>query len=311
VAEVPPNLKKRLRRMQSEGGIQFHERVDLREWTNLRVGGPADLMIRCRDAEAVQNSVDLLASHGISWIVLGAGSRLVAPDAGLRVPVINLTGDLARWEVDLDGLIAGAGAKLTQVGGSVARAGLSGMESLFGAPGSVGGAVCSALTGPRGDIASLLEWSEVVVPGRIRPRREPGGHGSGQPVVSDTDARFVVVRARFGLRGDQLAAIHARIAAAEDDTGGWRTRCAAPVFIAPAGLNVEALITESGCRGMQVGAAQVSGQLANAITTGRVATAEDVIGLCRRVLAKVKDACGITLETRLCFVDEQGRKVEP
>ncbi len=311
MVDVPPNLRKRLRKLQSDGGVQFHERVDLREWTTLRVGGPADLMIRCRNEDAVQNTVDLLASHGINWLILGAGSRLVFPDAGLRVPVLNLTGDLARWEVDLDGLIAGAGAKLTQVGGSVARAGLSGMERLFGAQGSVGGAVCSTLKGHRRDVTHLLEWIEVVEPGRSRARVGHRGIGDSDISTCETGGRYVVVRARFGLHGDQPAAIHARIAAVEEDTGGWRTRFAAPVFAAPVGENVEELILESGCRGMQVGTVQLSTQLSNAFTTGRVATAEDVIGLCRRVVSKVKDSSGITLTPRLCFVDEHGRRIDP
>lgn len=310
MVDVPPNLRKQLRTMQSEGGLQFHERVDLREWTTLRVGGPADLMIRCGTEDAVQHTVDLLASHGLGWIVLGAGSRIVVPDAGLRVPVLNLTGDLARWEVDLDGLVAGAGAKLTQVGGSVARAGLSGMERLFGAQGSVGGAVCSALSGNRREVARLLEWMTVVEPGKAPARvRYEGPTEMDGPC--EAGARRVVVRARFGLHGDRPAAIHARIAAADDDTGGWRTRVAAPVFAAPAGESVDNLIVEAGCRGMQVGAAQLSTQLANAVTTGRVASAEDVIGLIRRVVSRVRDTTGVTLATRLCFVDEHGRKVDP
>jgi UDP-N-acetylmuramate dehydrogenase len=311
VGDVPANLRKWLRSMQSEGGIQFHERVDLREWTTLRVGGTADLMIRCRTAEAVQDVVDLLASHGLSWLVLGAGSRLVVPDAGVRVPVVGLTGELARWEVDLDGLIAGAGAKLTQVGGSVARAGLSGMERLFGAPGSVGGAVCSALAGPKGEIAPLLEWIDIVSPGRPCTRLRPFSPGRGTCDASPTSGRSVIVRARFGLRADQLASIHARIAAVEEDTGGWRIRCASPVFAAPAEENVEELIRDSGCRGMQVGSVQLSTQIGNAITTGRVATAEDVIGLCRRVVTRVEEAFGVRLRTLLCFVDERGSRIEP
>ena len=279
--------------------------------TSWRVGGPADLMIRCQSSESVQDIVDLLASHGISWIVLGAGSRLVVPDAGLRVPVLNLTGDLARWEVDLDGLIAGAGAKLTQVGGSVARAGLSGMERLFGAPGSVGGAVWSALTRAGEDLTSVLEWSDIVSPGKPQARMGVGSLDVEHDAAGERAGRSVVVRARFGLRGDQLAAIHARIAALEDDTGGWRTRYAAHVFTAPPPGNVGELIRAAGCGAMQVGAAQLATKSANAITTGRVATAEDVMGLCRRVVARVEEACGVTLETRLVFVDEHGRRVEP
>jgi UDP-N-acetylmuramate dehydrogenase len=213
--------------------------------------------------------------------------------------------------VDLDGLIAGAGAKLTQVGGSVARAGLSGMERLFGAQGSVGGAVCSTLKGDRRDVAHLLEWIEIIEPGKPRARLRHEGLVNGDFNACETGGRYAVVRARFGLHGDRPAAIQARIAAVEDDTGGWRTRFAAPVFAAPAGENAEELILESGCRGMQVGAVQMSTQLSNAFTTGRVATAEDVIGLCRRVVSKVKESTGKTLTTRLCFVNEHGRRIDP
>jgi UDP-N-acetylmuramate dehydrogenase len=311
VVDVTAAVKKRLRKLQSENHIEFHERVGLREWTTLRVGGAADLLIRCSTTSAVQQVVDLLASHGIGWLVLGAGSRLVPPDVGVRVPVLKLTGDLARWEVDLDGLVAGAGAKLTQVGGSVARAGLSGMERLFGAPGSVGGAIQSTATAHGADLGALVEWVETVIPGQPAERflgadilEEPGR-------AAVHEHRRVVVRARFGLRADQLAAIRARIAARNGGGGGWRMRCASPAFLAPPGHHVGGLIGEAGCSGLKSGGAQVSNQISNAIVTGRIATAIDVLELSRKVVDTVQEKCGVTLSFALCFVDQHGHGLEP
>lgn len=101
------SLKKHLRALREGGEPEVHERVDLRAWTALGVGGPADLVIRCRSADGLQRVIDLLATHGQPWLVLGAGSRLVPPSRGLRVPVLNLSGNLALWELDLDGAVAG------------------------------------------------------------------------------------------------------------------------------------------------------------------------------------------------------------
>jgi UDP-N-acetylmuramate dehydrogenase len=118
-----------------------------------------------------------------------------------------------------------------------------------------------------------------------------------------------VVRARFGLRADELAAIQSRIAAVDGGIGGWRTRCAAPAFHAPSGHNAATLLADAGCQGMKVGGAQISNQLANAIVTGRVASSSDVLELCCNVVDRVRERCRVTLQPSLWFVDERGQRL--
>jgi UDP-N-acetylmuramate dehydrogenase len=235
----------------------------------------------------------------------------VPPDSGLRVPVLNLTGELARWEVDLDGCESGAGAKLTQLEGSMARAGLSGMERLFGTAGSVGGAAHRLFEGHDGPIAKLVEWIEKVVPGRPALRADRSDIEAVWSSSQELAPRGVVVRVRFGLSADRPAAIRARTGRPEQLRSARWVGYAVRVFEDPGAERVDLLLERAGCPGMESGGARLGDRPANSILTGRRARAEDVIELCRQVRERVAEECGETVEPSLCFVDELGRRCTP
>ena len=170
------SLKKHLRDIREGGEPELHERVDLRAWTGLGVGGQADLLIRCRTADGVHTALDLFAAHGLPWLCLGAGSRLVPADRGLRIPVLNLSGNLGLWELDLDGVVAGGGANLAQVCRAAARTGLSGMENLTVTADSVGGGEVI--------VAESVAGVGVIISGPQAPRSKASTTSmTSQPVV--------------------------------------------------------------------------------------------------------------------------------
>ncbi len=153
-----------LRELRRTADVEVHERVDLRAWTTLGVGGVAALVARCYSDNGVRDALDLTASHGFGWVVLGGGSRLVTPDRGVRVPVLSLTGEVARWQVDADGIVAGGGANMAQVCRAASRIGLSGLEHLGPEQHSVGGLVAASATGVA-NLSGLLDWVELQRPG--------------------------------------------------------------------------------------------------------------------------------------------------
>jgi UDP-N-acetylmuramate dehydrogenase len=295
-----------LRSLKVGGSVEVHERVDLREWNALRVGGPADVIIRCGTAEAVSIVMDHLASHGLRWLVLGGGSRLVPPDRGLRVPLIALTGELVRWDVDLDGFEAGAGAKLAQVGGSVARAGLSGMERLFDTRGSVGGAVHLSAEAGGEDLRRRFEWVEYVDPGRGVLRWIREGRSDFFPM--ERNCRKVVVRSRFSLEAPVGGVRHPQNMSG---LGGRlrRVRPSARMFNDLDDVSVADLVARAGCAGVAVGGVGLSEDDPCMVVASRMATARDVLELSLVVSRLVRDACGVMLESVLCFVDEEGRRI--
>jgi UDP-N-acetylmuramate dehydrogenase len=306
----PVSLKTDLRSLQEGGEPEIHERVDLRAWTALGVGGLADLLIRCRSADGLRRALDILATYGLGWVVVGSGSRLVPSDYGLRVPVLNLSGNLGLWELDVAGAVAWSGANLAQVCRAATRSGLGGLSALTTASGTVGGAIHAAQRG-HFPLGGVLEWTDVARPGSAVERvRQATISGSKRGLTLDLERR-VILRARLRLPENGPAQPRIRL----DDAGvaAWQRqpRTAGPVFVSPGEFRAEAVLAESGCLGMSAGGARLSESQPNRICTSRSARAADVFELAQSARERVRERTGVELETALCFIDEHGQRVDP
>jgi UDP-N-acetylmuramate dehydrogenase len=304
----PPSLKTHLRGLREGGEPEIHERVDLRAWTALGVGGLADLLVRCRSADGLQRAIDLLATHGMRWLVLGAGSRLVPPDAGLRIPVLNLSGNLGLWELDLDGAVAGGGANLAQVCRAAARTGLPGMDTMMATASSLGGAIHAAQNGQL-PIGGMLDWVELARPGAPVERLEPRSGGE-KPGLGLDLTRHVIVRARLQLAGGGTSGFPARVEGVGRARLHRLPRSTSPFFVGPAGSRAETVLADAGCVGMAVGGARVSRKYPNRVSTSRATRTADVVQLTREVHQLAAERTGVLLEPALCFVDEEGEAVD-
>ena len=293
-----------LRELRRRADVELHERVDLRAWTTLGVGGIASLVARCHSENGVRDALDLAVSHGLPWLSLGGGTRIIAPDQGVRVPVVSLTGELARWEPELDGIVAGGGANLAQVSRAATRAGLSGLERLGSHDHSIGGLVRAAASGVV-DLGRTLHWVDLQRPGAPVERWHPS---SSRLVPSPADLRRrVVVRARFRLRPTALADIRPR----STPTGRSRAlRSTGPVFLDSLDSAASDLLAEAGCSTAGVGGVRFGGPRGNELLASRSATASDVLALCRRVRDRVLATTGVRLAPALAFVDEEGTEIE-
>jgi UDP-N-acetylmuramate dehydrogenase len=248
----------------------------------------------------------VLATHGQKWLVLGAGSRLVPHDRGLRIPVLNLSGTLGLWELDLDGAVAGAGANLAQLSRAAARTGMMAADELTMTGSSVGGAVHAAA---HGDllIARFLDWLEFARPGREIERVQlPDRRGQLSPPSIDLE-RKVVVRARFQLVPDSAAASGSAPTAVRRPKRLQRQpRSAEPLFFDPSRGHAEALLADSDCTKIKVGGARLSSRFPNRLCTAKTTRAADVLELTRVIRDQVMERHDVNLEPAICFVDEDG-----
>lgn len=277
--------------------------MDLRAWTTLGVGGVAALVARCYSDDGVRDALDLTASHGFGWVVLGGGSRLVTPDRGVRVPVLSLTGEVARWQVDADGMVAGGGANMAQVCRAASRIGLSGLEHLGPEQHCVGGLVAASATGVA-NLSGLLDWVELQRPGDSVERWTAT---ATRPVPEPEELeRRVVTRVRFRLRPSGITELPV-------PRGRPSTRRAlrstGPVFLDSNDASAGDLLAEVGFSNAAVGGVRFGGERGNELLAGRSASSMDVLDLCRRARDRVLAATGVSLIPALVFIDEDGREI--
>src|SRR3954452_25452856 len=133
----------------------------LAPFTWFRVGGPAEVLVRPADEADLAQFLRALPLD-IPVHVVGACSNLIIRDGGLPGVVIRLARGFNAITVGVDGVIAGAAALDVTVADHAAAAGLTGLEFLSGIPGSIGGAVVMNGGAYGGDIASCLEWADIV-----------------------------------------------------------------------------------------------------------------------------------------------------
>jgi UDP-N-acetylmuramate dehydrogenase len=121
---------------------RIQENVPLAPLTTLGVGGPARYFAEVRDEACLRQAIAWAKERKLSLLVLGGGSNLVVADQGfpglvirINVPGINHRHD---WEhhVQFD---AGAGEEWDSFVAATIAHNCSGIETLSGIPGTVGG----------------------------------------------------------------------------------------------------------------------------------------------------------------------------
>src|SRR5258706_8724537 len=107
--------------------------------TSLAIGGPADFYADVNTLPELIALRTISHSHRLPVFFLGAGSNLLVSDRGIRGLVIHLQGDFRRVEFNGTKVKVGAGVMMPALAKQAAERGLSGVESLIGVPGTIGG----------------------------------------------------------------------------------------------------------------------------------------------------------------------------
>ncbi|MGD9001836.1 MAG: FAD-binding protein, partial [Anaerolineae bacterium] len=91
-------------------GPSAHRAVSMVEFTAVRVGGPADLLIVAESVQEVIRSVKLARQHDVVYRVIGGGCNVLVADRGLRGLVIVNRADSISFEGER--IRADSGARL-------------------------------------------------------------------------------------------------------------------------------------------------------------------------------------------------------
>ena len=278
-----------------KGRVQADAPLGPTTW--FRVGGPAEALVRPASAADLAQFLAALPLE-IPVATLGAASNLIIRDGGIAGVVLRLARGFSDIVVDADGIVAGAACLDATVAEHAAAAGLAGLEFLSGIPGSVGGAVAMNAGAYGGDVATCLDWAEVVTRSGELVRLPVSAlafryrHASLPPGA-------VVTRARFRAQPGDAASIAARMAAirtSREATQPVRARTGGSTFRNPEGQKAWELIDAADGRGLVRGGAQVSEKHCNFLLNTGAATAADLEGLGEELRRRVHAASGVTLD---------------
>jgi UDP-N-acetylmuramate dehydrogenase len=273
--------------------------------TAIRVGGPADLLVRPADPDALGALLRAVRELEVPLAVLGGGANTLVADAGVRGVVLKLPQDFPGESVDGDRLLLSGGAPTSRLPARAHAHGLTGMEFIAGIPGTLGGAVAMNAGTRIGEMQDVVTRVELATP-------EGAGFVPASALgfayrTCRLPAGAVVTRLEVQLRRGDVAASEAVMRADRE-----RRRRTQPLdrpsfgstFTNPPGDHAGRLIESVGLKGHRVGNATWSDVHANFIVNLGGASAADVIALIRLARARVQERHGIRLETEVRFLGE-------
>ena len=276
----------------------FHEPMS--RHTSFRIGGSVEVMAFPKSAEELSEVLRASAVMGCPMAILGAGTNVLAPDAGLAGIVICLKDGLDGMELLADNRIrVMSGVTMTRAAVFAANHGLSGMEFAHGIPGTVGGGVYMNAGAYGGEICQICESVDVMdLSGELRTL-SGSEMGFSYRHSRLEDEGGIVVSAVFRLKSgepEQIKANMRELQAKRSASQPLDKPSAGSAFKRPAQGYAAALIDQAGLKGYRVGDAAVSEKHAGfAVNLGN-ATAEDVKNLLRQVSDIVYEKSGIRLE---------------
>ena len=295
------------RRLAAIPGLVLKPGQALARLSTLRIGGPAELFVEVTSERALVDLMEEVAGRRLPFQLLGLGSNVLLPDAGLPGIVARLGGELKRVRIRGHRVSAGAGAALALVARKAAAAGLAGLEALSGFPSTVGGAVYMNAGCYGAEIKDVLRSARLVDPDGRRRRIGVTELRASYRATGLKESGAIVTRALFELAPGEPAALLARID--ELNTRRWAALPsgqpnAGSIFKNPPGDAAGRLLDAAGLKGTSAGGAVVSPKHANVIVNAGGATAADVLALMRTMRERVVDKFGVLLEPEIVLLGD-------
>jgi UDP-N-acetylenolpyruvoylglucosamine reductase len=268
----------------------------------VRTGGPAELFSRAGSEAALLQLLAWASDAGVEVNVVGSGSNLLVADEGVRGLVLKLDRALASIELDGTSIVCGGGARLPSVAARAAAGGLAGLEFGVNIPGTVGGAVRMNANAYGGQLASVLDWAQIV-----------SAAGSEQRTAAQLGFAYrrsnlrsgeIVARARFSLHPSDPASVKAtleQMRAQRHEAQPQGIKTFGSTFKNPddphgQGRTAGLLLSQAGCNGLAIGGARFAPKHANFIENTGGASTADVIALMAEGRRLVAERFGVELE---------------
>jgi len=291
-------------RAELEGLLPGRVSLDepLAHWTSLRVGGPADVLVRVDSRAELARVVAYCRARALPVTILGGGFNMLVRDGGLRGVVVRLAG-LREVTFEGDAFVrAEAGVTHTQITRFCAERGRTGLEFAVGIPGTVGGWIAMNAGVHSREMKDLVVSLELFLSDRAeivsRERDDLVFRYRAAELPPDAVVLSAVFRT-WAASTDEIRERQRQYLAQRRATQPVDQPSCGSVFKNPPGDFAGRLIEAAGLKGAREGAAMISPLHANFIVNTGGARAADVLQLIERARAEVAKRFGVALETEV------------
>ncbi len=292
------------KKLQGQNNIDVIRGESLSRHTTFKIGGAAELFIHAKNADATVAALNAARLVGCKPVVIGNGSNILVSDKGISGVVIKISG--GNCSCSGDAITADAGASLVSLAICAMKNSLTGIEFLYGIPGTVGGAVVMNAGAYGGELSQILTETRYLSPDGTVNTINLQAHEFGyRKSWFKKEQEAVVLSSTFKLQNGDKKSIKAtmdELMQRRKDKQPLEYPSAGSVFKRPEGHFAGELIERCGLKGCQIGGARVSEKHAGFIVNTGEATCSDVLKLIEHIKKTVLKETGVELECEICHV---------
>ena len=280
----------------------FLKNEPMAKHTSYGIGGPAQAYITPSDQNDLKQILIFAKDNNINTFFAGSGSNLLVADEGFQGIVITLGKSFTKLSIDGNNLEAEVGVMLGKIVKETIKRNLTGMESMIGVPGTLGGALIMNAGAFGGEISNCLDIIKVML-----MNGETKIYQKDDIDFSYRDSTFpkdeILLSASFNLiekSADEIQYDRAKASKGRKDTQPLRFRSAGSVFKNPkTDLAAGYLIDKAGLKGSRIGDAEISTKHANFFINHGKAKAKDVVDLILLAKKTVLEKFDVNLELEI------------
>ncbi|MDE6834381.1 MAG: UDP-N-acetylmuramate dehydrogenase [Ruminococcus sp.] len=280
-------------------GCKIIPECPLNMYVTFRTGGNCRALISINSPESAIEILNHLRSRNIKYFVLGNGSNVIPADEGFDGVILLIKSDFSGISVTGNKITCQSGALLSTVCMTAQKNGLTGMENLYGIPGTVGGALYMNAGAYGTEISDVIISAEYIDDnGNICTiSREDMDLSYRHSIFSGKN--FLITSVTFELTKGEPEEIRRKMSeclSKRQSKQPLEFPSAGSTFKRPQGSYASLLIEQCGLKGLTCGGAQVSEKHSGFVINKGGATCSDVLTLCGKVQETVREKTGYTLE---------------
>ena len=280
----------------------FLKNEPMAKHTSYGIGGPAQAYITPSDQNDLKQILIFAKDNNINTFFAGSGSNLLVADEGFEGIVITLGKSFTKLSIDGNHLEAEVGVMLGKIVKETIKRNLTGMESMIGVPGTLGGALIMNAGAFGGEISNCLDIIKVMLMnGETKIYQKDDIDFSYRNSTFPKDE--ILLSASFNLiekSADEIQYDRAKASKGRKDTQPLRFRSAGSVFKNPkTDLAAGYLIDKAGLKGSRIGDAEISTKHANFFINHGKAKAKDVVDLILLAKKTVLEKFDVNLELEI------------